>query len=109
MSCEALWSVSFKANNEHFGAGVIVLESLRALGGDMSFTYIGDYQVEGKRFKCNLRVKRFNNHNSPLYKDDYNISFEGDYDDSQFTITGSPDGDPAFVITVECTRVAELP
>ena len=110
MSCEALWSINFKASNQDGGGGgVIVFETERAFGGDSSFTYIGGYQLQNNRFTANLRIKRFNNILDSLYRDEFTMALSGDYSDENFTLTGSPDDDPSFVITAEVTRVAELP
>ena len=109
MTCEALWSVEFKANNQDFGAGILVLETNRCLGGDTSYTYIGDFQLDNHIFKARLRIKKFNDLIPPLFKEDYMLSLEGEYKDDVFEISGSPDGSPEFVITVVCTRRAELP
>ncbi len=45
---EGLWTIEFVSNVETYGAGVVVFESGRILGGDSSYYYIGTFRVKNK-------------------------------------------------------------
>ena len=57
---EGLWSVKFATPFGTGGAGVVVFESGRILGGDAGFTYIGDYKLEPTgMLNAKVRVTKF--------------------------------------------------
>jgi hypothetical protein len=45
---EGLWTIEFVSNVETYGAGVVVFESGRILGGDSSYNYLGTFRVKNE-------------------------------------------------------------
>jgi len=111
MNPEAFWVVEFMANNESFGAGVVTIIKDKVFGGDVSFTYIGGYEINDNIIKVDLNVKSFNKIDPPVFPDmdDYDLSLSGEYDDKEFMMVGSPSNHPELKLAVRCTRRAELP
>ena len=108
MSPEALWSIEFVDNEEHHGGGIAVLQNKRILGGNTSFTYVGDYHLEGGDIICNAHIRRFNDVMPGIYKDDFHLSVRGRFDDLQFIATGAPLDDDSLLIAVQFTRQGEI-
>lgn len=109
MTPEALWSLEFMDNREHHGGGIAVLYRNRVLGGNASFTYIGEYKRERENILFKVSVRRFNDYLPGLYKDEFTFNAKGKYHDLDFIVTGSPDDDENFVMAVQCTRQGEIP
>ena len=63
MGFEGLWwfqTTSVQNPGAFQMGGVVVLETGRVLGGDSVYSYVGDYEVQGKEFVAHVRVKTWN-------------------------------------------------
>ncbi len=125
MSVEALWSIEFlalawKPNPAEYthedmateGAGVVVLETNRVLGGDTSYTYVGDYEVKNKRLTAQVRVRRYTTSIPQSVfgeLDDFVVTLEGNVDDSQMSLSGRSPQAPGQWLIARLIRRAELP
>ncbi|UAN04394.1 GrlR family regulatory protein [Achromobacter mucicolens] len=109
---EAMWTVRFRRPGIDFGAGVIVLESGRAFGGDSSFSYIGSYAVspDGNAVTIKIRVSRHAPGLENVFGlDDFDLTLVGTPSRENLALSGSVDQQPAFRLDVLARRKAELP
>ncbi|OZI39021.1 hypothetical protein CEG14_05655 [Bordetella genomosp. 1] len=109
---EAMWTVRFRRPGIDFGAGVIVLESGRAFGGDSSFSYIGTYGVsaDGNTVKINLQVSRHAPGLENVFGlDDFGLTLVGKPSRENMTLSGTVDQHAALRLDVLARRKAELP
>ena len=112
---EALWSMEFASNVGGAGAGMVVLETGRVLGGDPSFTVIGSYKMTPQGVvEVKVRVKRFRA--DPRYQsifgagfDDLELQLAGRPERESFDLQGSVVGAPARQVKVRLVRRGELP
>jgi len=107
---EALWSVQFIADNNDYGAGVVVFENGRLYGGDSSYYYVGSYSVKDGVISAEILVTHYsgalNNILGPIEKVTWNVS--GNIARDIFSVTGHAKEFPNTV-DVRLTRRAELP
>lgn len=122
MSLEALWSIEFwalphkpdpvPADVTAQGAGVVVLETSRVFGGDTSYMYVGDYEVQNKKVTARVKVSRYSPYVprsvfGPL--DEFEVTLTGDVNDSEMWLMGqSPQATGQWLAT-RLIRRAELP
>lgn len=109
---EALWSVEFVSNAQDFGAGVVVLETGRVLGGDNQYTYIGTYKIDplGK-VEADVTIDHYAGLGHSIFGPAKRIRFnlEGKPEYDAFTMSGSVAGLPNLAVAIRFTRRAELP
>lgn len=110
---EALWSVDFSSNFGLQGSGVVVLETGRALGGDSSMMYVGNYAVSHDGIlNGELHVTTYSrpsNMQSVVGLDNFHLLISGKADALAMTLTGKVREDPARTISISARRRAELP
>ena len=110
---EALWSVEFSSNVGSIGAGVVVFETGRVLGGDSAFMYVGNYKTENGVIHSDIHVTKYNNLSGmqsifgPLTN--FNIKVSGKADPHSLTLTGTVIEQPQLQIVIKATRRVELP
>lgn len=114
MSLEALWSVTFVSNTpsvNNTGGGVVIFETGRVLGGDSGYTYTGTYEIDQNQIKARVRVKQFSPMSLSVFgnNEDFELYFEGEYNDTQFDLMGVMVDQTQNRILVRFTRVEELP
>lgn len=108
---EALWSVEFISNAQFNGAGVVVLETGRAFGGDSQYYYVGDYKMHHDKTQVSLRVKHYSGQPSSIFGTlkEFNVKLEGIPARDTFTMEGYLVENPALKMIIRLTRRAELP
>ena len=117
---EALWSVEFSSNaggaRPNVGAGMVVLENGRVLGGDPWFTIIAAYTAPqgGNAVESEVEVKRYrpDPHVQSIFGagfDHVRLKLSGVPDRNGFTMTGQVIGKPEIQVRVQLVRRAELP
>lgn len=110
---EALWSADFSSNFGLNGSGVIVLETGRALGGDSSMMYVGNYTVSHDGIlNGELHVTIYSsppNMQSVVGFKDFHLLVSGKADTQSMSLTGKVKEDPARIISIFAKRRAELP
>lgn len=108
---EAMYGIEFVSNMNDGGYGVIVLETGRLFGGDSSFVYVGNYEVDNGRVrttvKCTNDRKLLQSVFGPL--EEFNLRLEGVPDYREFILKGYVVEKPELEIAVKLTRRAELP
>lgn len=109
---EALWSIAFVSSAREFGAGVVVLETGRVLGGDSQYTYIGTYKVDplGK-VTADVTINHYAGPGYSIFGPAQRLRFtlEGKPEHDAFTMSGNVTGQPNEKVTIRFTRRAELP
>lgn len=111
MNIEAMWTIQFGSMSQSLGAGILILETGRAFGGDTSFAYVGSYDVGAGGVSGKLRVSRHSPGLPSIYGDGVD-DFELEYSASpqadgtmlgRFVRSGYSEG--GFILR----RIAELP
>lgn len=68
---ESLWSVVFGTpdgpDGPDYGAGIIVLDTGRVMGGDRGYYYLGRYTIDGGKININVNVKRHTDMTSSIF------------------------------------------
>jgi hypothetical protein len=110
---EALWSVEFSTNVGSFGAGVVVLETGRVLGGDSSFIYIGKFHVDKSIVHLEVESSRYNmvvqlpSIFGNLNK--FTLRVSGPVNANEVILVGHVVEHPTLEVKVHAIRRAELP
>lgn len=110
---EALWSVQFGTPDHHFGAGVIVLETGRVLGGDSRYTYVGSYNVNEGVLTATIHCRKYSDlvtHES-VFGDinEFDMVLTGDAHTQRMVLEGHLGNSPSQAMVLEAVRRAELP
>lgn len=110
---EALWSVEFISNLGATGAGVVVLETERVLGGDAQYIYVGSYNLNPSTglVTAQLKVTHFAGQASSVFGNarEFNLQLSGKPNIQQFEFHGQVVERPDLEIGIRLTRRAELP
>lgn len=109
---EALWSVESQSSFGLQGAGVVVFETGRVLGGDSGMMYVGSYRVENGSVHSDIHVTRYANTvnlQSVVGFNDFNLKVTGKADSKSMALSGHVVEDPSRKITIKAIRRAELP
>lgn len=115
MSIEGLWSLFFRSNVGGEGGGVVILETGRILGGDVSYYYVGDYEVDRGQVTGNVRVTHYQGEPRSIFGQatQFNLRIAGALSGTQIgdinTVTGEIVGHPQLKMDVLLTKRAELP
>ena len=115
MSVEGLWSLFFQSNVGREGGGVVVLETGRILGGDMSYLYIGDYKVDRGHMAGNVRVTHYQGEPYSIFGQatEFDLKISGGFSETQVgsinTLAGEVVGRRNLKMGVRMTKRAELP
>jgi hypothetical protein len=95
-----LWAVTFRSDVDLSG-GVAVINNGRILGGDSSFTYVGQLKEKGDgTVTGSVEVTRFNSLLPAVIPgaDFYTLMFSGKIDDKSLDFTGNAEGQGALNI-----------
>ena len=109
---EALWSVEFlSTNTQGKGAGVIVLESSRAFGGDSQYFYIGTYQLDRDILKAEVKVTHYAGLPYSVFGPlkELTLKLEGKIAERTFDLNGHRVDQPGMKIIARLTKRADLP
>ncbi len=111
MGIEAMYGVEFVSSMNIGGYGVLVLETGRVLGGDSSFVFVGDYEIENHIVKANVKCTNDRNALTSVFGDlkEFNLKLEGKFEEKEFILNGYLVENPSMQISVKLTRRAELP
>jgi hypothetical protein len=108
---EGLWSVEFESNLGIPGAGIIVFDTQRALGGDSRYFYKGKYAVKGNRIKAMVRVTHFADEPYSIFGElaEFDLCIQGEISEPTFCGYGFRPDDPEKRISLRFTKRAVLP
>ncbi|MBF0529502.1 MAG: hypothetical protein HQK55_09575 [Deltaproteobacteria bacterium] len=106
----SLWSVSFSSGPNMFGSGVAVMLDGRFYGGDASYYYKGNFSIDGSTIKADVLVKHHtgppNSIFGPLLS--FNLSLNGQYNDTKFLLTGTMKEVPNVGIQVTLKKLEDI-
>src|SRR6266498_2240752 len=90
MNLEALWSVEFFSNLASFGAGVIVLETERAFGGDSQYYYIGKFKVVHDTIHAEITATHYFGQPNSIFGNlkTFTVNVSGKYAEHTFELHG---------------------
>ena len=112
-SIEALWSLEFKTSDNYEGAGIVVFDTGRILGGDSAFIFVGNYEVSQGVVKGEVNVSRYSDKSGLVSAfpglNDFNLVISGDFDPRKMTLHGQVKEDASRHVTLTCVRRAEFP
>ena len=108
MTPEALWSIEFLDNNNNHGGGTAVFYKNQVLGGNNGFTYDGSYRLRKDIMYIDVYISRFKADVPGIYKDEFELSVSGKFDDLEYIVTGSPVDDESLILAVKLRRRAEI-
>lgn len=108
---EALWTVEFISTKGNFGAGVVVFETNRVFGGDVSYYYLGSYKVKNDEITAKIKVTHYFGPPSSIFGElkEFTIHLSGKIDSPVMTARGYLEEKPELKIAARCTRRADLP
>jgi len=108
---EALWTVEFISTQESIGAGVVVFETNRIFGGDVSYYYLGNYEIKNGQLTSKIKVTHYFGKPSSIFGElkKFTIRLSGKIEAPVMMAHGYLEENPELKIVVRCTRRADLP
>jgi len=110
---EALWSVEFSSNVNDFGAGIVVLETGRVLGGDNQYTYVGSYKINptGEEISADVVISHYAGPGLSIFgpAKQFQVRLSGQPQRDRFTMRGQVAGRPDLLVEARFVRRSELP
>ena len=102
--------VSFQANNNQFGEGLVVIRNGSVNGGDQTYLYQGRFDYYGDDIKALIEVRHYR---GPLNSvmgalKQYTLSLSGKKSGGNFEVSGGMPNVPNIQIKIIGTKVAEL-
>ena len=108
-----MYKIEFFSNSNVGGNGIVILETQRVLGGDSSFSIIGDYDIKGRDFNAIVKCNNYANTLESIFGniDNFTLNLKGRANEEFTTIDaeGYMDGNPKHLIQLRLERIAELP
>jgi len=109
---EALWSIEFRSSTGAQGAGIVVLETGRVLGGDSWFTIIGEYRSpQAGQVEASVQVKRYKPGSAMIFGNfnQVDLKLSGKAERESIALHGYVVGNPQLQVEVRLARREELP
>jgi hypothetical protein len=108
---EALWTVEFISTEGNFGAGVVIFETNRIFGGDVSYYYLGTYEVKNDQLTSKVKGTYYFGEPLSIFGElkEFTIHLSGKIEVPVMTARGYLEENPSLKIAVRCTRRADLP
>jgi hypothetical protein len=99
---DGLWTVEFISMINRSGKGVLIARDKRLLGGDSSYYYSGNYEINGNNIAGTVIIIRYEPTGISVFGDvdSFKISFSGQIDNLHFSATGSIVNMPNFKIKI---------
>ena len=105
-----IYLVSFAANNNRFGEGIVVVKDGSVNGGDASYLYRGHLDYYGEDVKASIEVRHYrgpvNAVLGPLKL--FNLTLSGKISGDNFQVSGGIANMPGASITITGSRIADL-
>jgi hypothetical protein len=108
---EALWTVEFISNQGNIGAGVVIFETNRIFGGDVSYYYLGNYEIKDDIINAKVKVTHYAHEPLSIFGGlkEFTIHLSGKVQVPVATVSGYLLENPTQKIVVKCTKRADLP
>ncbi len=105
-----IYLVSFVANNNSFGEGIVVVKDGSVNGGDSSYLYRGHFDYYGEDIKASIEVRHYrgplNNVLGPLKQ--FSLTLSGKISGDNFQASGGIPNIPGASITIKGSKIADL-
>ena len=88
---DGLWILEFSSTLNRYGRGVLVINKNRLLGGDDSYYYSGNCNINGDEIEGSVMVIRYDSLAPSVFGDDldhFEILFKGRIDKYNFSAIG---------------------
>src|SRR3990167_1716904 len=105
-----LWTIEFISTMNRFGAGVLVLNNGRLLGGDNGYYYLGNYDVNDDNIRGTVAIIRFNKNVVSVFGDidQFSLTFAGQIKPDSVEAVASFDNTPDLQIRIICKKKVNL-
>ena len=105
-----LWTIEFISTMNRFGAGVLVLNNGRLLGGDNGYYYLGNYEVKDNNVQGNVDIIRFNKNIISVFGDvdQFSLTFAGQIKPDSIEAVASFGNTPDLKIRIICKKKVDL-
>jgi len=105
-----LWTIEFISTMNRFGAGVLVLNDGRLLGGDNGYYYLGNYEVKDNNVQGNVDIIRFNKNIISVFGDvdQFSLTFAGQIKPDSIEAVASFGNTPDLKIRIICKKKVDL-
>ena len=105
-----LWTIEFISTMNRFGAGVLVLNNGRLLGGDNGYYYLGNYAVKDNNIRGKVAITRFNKNIISVFGDvdQFSLTFAGQIKPDSVEAVASFDNTPDLKIRIICNKKVDL-
>lgn len=105
-----IYLVSFSAQNNRFGEGIVVIDKGCVNGGDATYIYQGRFDYYGDDIKAQVNVKHYrgplNAVLGPLKE--FSLTLTGKKSGDNFELAGGMSNMPNLIIRIIGTKIAEL-
>ncbi|HIJ02077.1 TPA: hypothetical protein HA363_05460 [Candidatus Woesearchaeota archaeon] len=105
-----LWTIEFISTMNRFGAGILVLNNGRLLGGDNGYYYLGNYEVKDNNVQGNVDIIRFNKNIISVFGDvdQFSLTFAGQIKPDSIEAVASFGNTPDLKIRIICKKKVDL-
>lgn len=105
-----IFFVEFKANNNDFGRGLIVIDDGRANGGDEAFLFRGKFDTYNGDVQAVIEVSHYRGVPNSVFGSikNFTLNLTGKSDDNSFTVSGGVVNMPNAAITIKGVKVADV-
>ena len=105
-----LWTIEFISTMNRFGAGILVLNNGRLLGGDNGYYYLGNYEVKDNNVQGNVDIIRFNKNIISVFGDvdQFSLTFAGQIKPDSVEAVASFGNTPDLKIRIICKKKVDL-
>lgn len=105
---DGLWTAEFGSSTGLFGGGIAVFQDGKIWGGDGTYYYIGEYNLNGKSFHATLRISPFIEGAPSVFKTvgrELTLELDGSLTDAGRAIAqGHPQGMPDLKFGAKLTK-----
>jgi hypothetical protein len=110
-SMKALWSVQFATNGRKVRGGIVIFKDNQLFGGDSSYYYLGRYATLQGKIRGEAEAFHYAGPPSTIFGplEHVRLTFEGQFNDSVMTLSGTRTGNPLQQIEIILTKRADLP
>jgi len=106
---DGLWTLEF-STPRLFGAGVVVCEDGRVLGGDAGYYYTGDYQMDGDKIGAKIDVVRFEPNSISVFGNmpRFQLILTGSVTENELRAEGHTDQQPDACIQINGRKKVDI-
>ncbi len=105
-----LYSIVFSAPGGNAGIGLVVVDSGKIHGGDLTYLYRGTYQTDGQSVTASIHVSHYRGQPNSILGpiNNFVLKLSGKVSKSEFVLSGHVEGHPQLLISITAQRQADL-